>query len=126
MVRADRPRADSAEAGSIVIFDELDASLHPTLRRTVRIFRSPVTNPFGAQLIFTSHDTSLLNHLNRDEVWLTEKRLDGSTRLGALAEFAGERVRKSQNLENAYLHGRFGALPQVDQTEFLRALGLIG
>lgn len=115
------------QTGSVVIFDELDASLHPTLSaELLRIFRSPVTNPYGAQLIFTSHDTSLLNHLNRDEVWLTEKRLDGSTRLGALAEFAGERVRKSQNLESAYLHGRFGALPQVDQTEFLRVLGLIG
>ncbi|MEU1884444.1 AAA family ATPase [Micromonospora rifamycinica] len=115
------------QAGSIVIFDELDASLHPTLSaELLRVFQSPVTNPHGAQLIFTSHDTSLLNHLNRDEVWLTEKQADGSTRLGALAEFAGERVRKSQNLESAYLHGRFGALPQVDQTEFLRALGLIG
>ncbi len=121
------PVLTALHAGSIVIFDELDASLHPTLSaELLRIFRSRVTNPYGAQLIFTSHDTSLLNHLNRDEVWLTEKRLDGSTRLGALAEFAGERVRKSQNLENAYLHGRFGALPQIDQTELLRALGLIG
>ncbi|MEU4780641.1 ATP-binding protein [Micromonospora sp. NPDC023633] len=121
------PVLTALRSGSVVIFDELDASLHPTLSaELLRVFQSPVTNPYGAQLIFTSHDTSLLNHLNRDEVWLTEKRLDGSTRLGALAEFAGERVRKSQNLENAYLHGRFGALPQVDQTEFLRALGLIG
>lgn len=92
----------------------------------IRLFHDPTTNPFGAQLVFTSHDTSLLNHLNRDEVWLTEKRADGSTRLGALAEFAGERVRKSQNLEAGYLHGRFGALPEVDQAEFIRALGLIG
>ncbi|MGW4500166.1 AAA family ATPase [Micromonospora sp. NPDC004336] len=121
------PVLTALQSGSIVIFDELDASLHPTLSaELLRVFRSPVTNPHGAQLVFTSHDTSLLNHLNRDEVWLTEKRIDGSTRLGALAEFAGERVRKSQNLENAYLHGRFGALPQVDQAEFLRALGLIG
>ncbi|WP_329017520.1 AAA family ATPase [Micromonospora rifamycinica] len=121
------PVLTALRAGSIVIFDELDASLHPTLSaELLRVFQSPVTNPHGAQLIFTSHDTSLLNHLNRDEVWLTEKQPDGSTRLGALAEFAGERVRKSQNLESAYLHGRFGALPQVDQTEFLRALGLIG
>lgn len=121
------PVLTALQTGSVVIFDELDASLHPTLSaELLRIFRSRVTNPRGAQLIFTSHDTSLLNHLNRDEVWLTEKRLDGSTRLGALSDFAGERVRKSQNLENAYLHGRFGALPQVDQTEFLRALGLIG
>jgi predicted ATPase len=113
--------------GSVILFDELDASLHPTLSaELIRLFHSPVENPFGAQLIFTSHDTSLLNHLNRDEVWLTEKRSDGSTRLGSLAEFAGERVRKSQNLESAYLQGRFGALPQVDQYEFLRAFGLVG
>ncbi|WP_089313897.1 AAA family ATPase [Actinomadura mexicana] len=113
--------------GSVVLFDELDASLHPTLSaELLRIFHSPAINPRGAQLIFTSHDTSLLNHLNRDEVWLTDKVNDGSTRLGALADFAGERVRKSQNLESAYLHGRFGALPQIDQTDLLRSLGLIG
>lgn len=113
--------------GSLLLFDELDASLHPTLSaQLINLFHSPSTNPAGAQLVFTSHDTSLLNHLNRDEVWLTEKTSDGATRLGALAEFAGERVRKSQNLENAYLHGRFGALPEIDQTAFLRALGLIG
>jgi len=113
--------------GSLVLFDELDASLHPTLSmQLIRLFHDQETNPKGAQLIFTSHDTSLLNHLNRDEVWLTEKLDDGATRLGALAEFAGERVRKSQNLEKAYLHGRFGGLPDVDRTEILRALGLIG
>ena len=121
------PVLTALQSGSMVIFDELDASLHPTLSaELLRVFQSRITNPYGAQLIFTSHDTSLLNHLNRDEVWLTEKRLDGSTRLGGLAQFAGERVRKSQNLESAYLHGRFGALPQLDQTEFLRALGLAG
>lgn len=113
--------------GGIVVFDELDASLHPTVSaELLKIFGSPSLNRKGAQLIFTSHDTSLLNSLNRDEVWLTEKRRDGSTRVGALAEFAGERVRRSQNLENAYLHGRFGALPQVDQADLLRALGLVG
>lgn len=121
------PVLSALKRGSLLLFDELDASLHPTLSaQLVRLFHDPATNPRGAQIVFTSHDTSLLNHLNRDEVWLTEKRPDGSTRLGALADFAGERVRKSQNLESAYLHGRFGALPDVDQVDFLRALGLIG
>lgn len=121
------PVLSALREGSLVLFDELDASLHPTLSmHLIRLFHDPETNPKGAQLVFTSHDTSLLNHLNRDEVWLTEKLDDGATRLGALAEFAGERVRKSQNLERAYLHGRFGALPDVDRTEILRALGLIG
>jgi predicted ATPase len=113
--------------GSLVVFDELDASLHPTLSaELIRLFKRKDTNPLGAQLLFTSHDTSLLRHLNRDEVWLTEKRNDGATRLGSLAEFAGKRVRQSVDLESGYLHGKFGALPQVDEVEFLRALGLIG
>ncbi|MEO3777434.1 ATP-binding protein [Micromonospora sp. B11E3] len=121
------PVLAALRAGSLLLFDELDASLHPTLSmQLIRLFHDPATNPNGAQLVFTSHDTSLLNHLNRDEVWLTEKTADGATRLGALAEFAGERVRRSQNLEKAYLHGRFGALPDIDRTEMLRALGLIG
>lgn len=114
-------------SGSILVFDELDASLHPTLAaHLLGIFADRRTNPKGAQLIFSSHDTSLLAHLNRDEVWLTEKRKNGSTRLGALSDFAGERVRRSAKLESAYLHGKFGALPDIDQTDFLRSLGLIG
>ena len=121
------PLLHALSDGSLLLFDELDASLHPTLSaELIRLFHDPATNPRGAQLVFTSHDTSLLNHLNRDEVWLTEKSGDGATRLGALSDFAGERVRKSQNLERAHLHGRFGALPDVDRTELLRALGLIG
>ena len=111
--------------GRILVFDEIDASLHPRLSaRLLEIFQDPQTNPRGAQLVFTSHDASLLNALNRDEVWLTEKK-SGSTRLVALAEFRGERVRKSLNLERAYLQGRFGAVPQVDQAEVRRALGLV-
>lgn len=121
------PTLNALETGTLLLFDELDASLHPTLSaQLLRLFQNRSTNPRGAQLVFTSHDTSLLNHLNRDEVWLTSKSQSGETRLGALAEFAGERVRKSVNLENAYLHGRFGALPEVDSTALLRALGLIG
>jgi hypothetical protein len=113
--------------GSLLLFDELDSSLHPTLSaELIRLFHDPVTNPSGAQLVFTSHDTTLLNHLNRDEVWFTEKSDSGFTKLGALAEFAGERVRRSRNLADGYLQGRFGALPDTDRTELLRSLGLIG
>lgn len=112
--------------GRVLLLDEIDASLHPRLSaRLIEIFQDPLTNTRGAQLVFTSHDTSLLNSLNRDEVWLTEKVLDATTRLVGLAEFGGERVRKSQNLERAYLQGRFGAVPEVDQVAVRRALGLV-
>ena len=112
--------------GRVLLLDEIDASLHPRLSaRLIEIFQDPLTNTRGAQLVFTSHDTSLLNSLNRDEVWLTEKAPDATTRLVGLAEFGGERVRKSQNLERAYLQGRFGAVPEVDQVAVRRALGLV-
>lgn len=121
------PTLHALSHGALLLFDELDASLHPTLSaELIRIFHDPVSNPRRAQLVFTSHDTSLLNHLNRDEVWFTTKNGDGSTRLGALAEFAGERVRRSVNLESSYLHGKFGALPELDRYSLLRSLGLIG
>jgi hypothetical protein len=119
------PMLDALQRGQILLFDEIDASLHPTLSaRLVELFQDPVTNPRGAQLIFTTHDTSLLNHLNRDEVWLTEKGADGATTLTALAEYGGEKVRRSLNLEKAYLQGRFGAVPELDQVALRSALGL--
>jgi hypothetical protein len=112
--------------GQTLLFDEIDASLHPKLSaKLLELFQDPDTNPSGAQLIFTTHDTSLLNHLNRDEVWLTDKALNGSTQLTALAEYGGDKVRRSLNLEKAYLQGRFGAVPDFDQYLLRQALGLV-
>ena len=120
------PVLDALRHGRILLSDEIDASLHPKLStRLLELFQDPATNPQGAQLIFTTHDTSLLNHLNRDEVWLTEKGTDGATTLTALAEYGGDKVRRSLNLEKAYLQGRFGAVPEFDQVALRRALGAI-
>jgi uncharacterized protein len=73
-------------------------------------------------LIFTSHDTSLLNRLNRDEVWFTEK-VGGQTSLTALSEY---RLRKDQRIEPSYVNGRFGAIPDVKDHLVLEALGVGG
>lgn len=119
------PALTALRRGQVLLFDEIDASLHPKLSaRLLELFQDPKTNPRGAQLIFTTHDTSLLNHLNRDEVWLTEKGDNGATTLTALAEYGGDKVRRSLNLERAYLQGRFGAVPELDQFTLRRALGL--
>ena len=121
------PSLQALHRGAVLIVDEIDASLHPRLSaELIRIFHSPDLNSQGAQLVFTAHDTSLMSALNRDEIWLTDKRDDGSTVLGSLAEFAGERVRKSINFQAGYLSGRFGAVPQLDRADLLRALGVIG
>jgi predicted ATPase len=119
------PALTALRRGQVLLFDEIDASLHPKLSaRLLELFQDPATNPRGAQLIFTTHDTSLLNSLNRDEVWLTEKGAGGATTLTALAEYGGDKVRRSLNLERAYLQGRFGAVPELDQFTLRRALGL--
>jgi energy-coupling factor transporter ATP-binding protein EcfA2 len=108
------PVLGALRRGSPLLLDEIDASLHPLLSmQLLDLFRNPETNPRNAQLIFTTHDTTLLGELNRDEVWLTEKGADGGTVLTGLAEFGGDRVRRSLNLERAYLQGRFGGLPQI-------------
>lgn len=121
------PVLGSLSRGSLLIFDEIDASLHPRLSaELLGLFSNPQTNPKNAQLIFTSHDASLLARLNRDQVWLTEKNELGSSELVPLTDFGGERVRRSQNLEKAYLEGRFGGVPEVDLVAVYRALGLMG
>ena len=119
------PVLTSLRRGRTLLFDEIDASLHPRLSsQLIQLFQDPQTNPRNAQLIFTTHDTSLLNVLNRDEVWLMEKGSDGASSLVALAEYSTPRVRKSLNLERAYLQGRFGAVPEIDQLAIRRVLGL--
>lgn len=121
------PVLRALRTGQILLFDEIDASLHPKLSsHLLTLFQDPETNPRGAQLIFATHDTSLLAWLNRDEVWLTERGDDGATLLTALAEYGGDKVRRSTNLERAYLQGRFGGLPELDEQALRHALGLAG
>ncbi len=103
------------DVGGILLIDELEASLHPSLaRRIVQLFQDPKQNPKRAQLVFTTHDTNLLGSiagdpvLRRDQVWLTEKDDAGATTLYPLTDF---HPRKEENLERGYLQGRYGAIP---------------
>ncbi|MDN3355875.1 ATP-binding protein [Actinomadura sp. DC4] len=119
------PALTALGRGDVFIVDELDASLHPRLASAlVGIFKDPELNPRGAQLVFTSHDTSLLGHvlgesLSRDEVWFTEKGSDGATTLFALNEFP---ARASDNFEKRYLQGRYGAVPMISREDLRAAL----
>lgn len=106
------PVLDILEQGRILVIDELDASLHTLLvRELVRLFHRPEANIGGAQLIFTTHDTSLLDApdlFRRDQVWFVEKNRDQTSALVALSEFS---PRKNEALERGYLMGRYGAVP---------------
>lgn len=105
------PILDILKKGRTLVVDELDNSLHPLLvRRLVEQFHSPTLNPNGAQLIFSTHDTSLLNPdlFRRDQVWFVEKNRTQASTLYPLSDFS---PRKNEALEHGYLIGRYGALP---------------
>lgn len=108
------PWLDALEHGFVVMLDELHDNLHPHLVRfLVNCFHDPRANRFGAQLVFSTHDTSILSQdvFRRDQIWFCERGEDQGTRVYGLNEF---RPRKGVvNLEKAYLSGRFGALPFV-------------
>lgn len=98
----------------VLIIDELDKSLHPYLvEYIVKMFNSLEYNPRGAQLIFNTHDTNLLdlNFFRRDQVWFTEKNDEnGESVLYSLNDFS---IRKSENIEKGYMLGRYGAVPFI-------------
>lgn len=105
------PVLDILNKGMVLVVDELDSSLHPLLvRRLVELFQNPVVNQKGAQLIFTTHDTSLLGPdlFRRDQIWFVEKARDQASKLYPLSDFS---PRKNEALERGYLVGRYGALP---------------
>jgi hypothetical protein len=104
--------------GGILLVDELDAYLHPLLAaHLVNLFQDPATNTSGAQLLFNTHNVSLLGpsapgRLRRDQVWFTEKDDAGATRITPLSDY---RVRdKVENIEKRYLSGRYAAIPFID------------
>ena len=117
MIEIAGPIVDAIRLGQILIVDELDAKLHPFLtRKIISMFMDKSINKNGAQLIFATHDTNLLNiqYLRRDQIWFTEKDKTDSTELYSLVEFrdeAGNKVRNDRNIEKDYINGRYGAIP---------------
>lgn len=98
--------------GHALLIDELSGSLHTLLvRRLIALFHSKTTNPRGAQLIFTTHDTTLLDRdlFRRDQIWLVEKNTaDEATKLFPLSDFS---ARKQEAWQRGYLDGRYGSVP---------------
>ncbi|HJP77214.1 MAG TPA: ATP-binding protein [Pseudonocardiaceae bacterium] len=117
---------DALDTGGAMFIDEIDASLHPLLTaRLIGLFREAETNPHGAQLIFTTHDASLIGTalgeevLERDQIWFVEKDRGGASRLYPLSDF---KPREGENRERRYLGGSYGAVPVVSATGFAEAV----
>ena len=108
------PWLDTLKNGYVLVIDELHDNLHPKLVQfLVQLFHSSKTNPKNAQLVFTTHETSILNQevFRRDQIWFCEKDSSQATRLFPLTDFSPRKGR--ENLEANYLAGRYGALPYL-------------
>lgn len=113
------PIIDALDNGKRIVIDELDSKLHPLLiRKIIALFNAAETNPKGAQLLFTTHDTFLLSAgiFRRDQVWFTQKDNFGATETYSLAEY---KVRSGSPFERDYLQGKYGATPILGDIEKL-------
>jgi uncharacterized protein len=113
------PLYETLRDGRLALVDELSASLHPSLvREVIRAFHDRRLNAKGAQLVFATHDTSLLSgaFFRRDQVWFTEKNPAGATDLYSLQDIKD--VRPDEPFEKGYIRGRYGAIPFFGQFDF--------
>jgi len=112
------------EASSVLLLDEIDAHFHTDIVDLIlKLFQDPEINAKGAQLIFTTHDTNVLNSsfLRRDQIWFVSKT-DGSSTLKSLDEYDRKYVRHDSPFESFYRDGRLGALPQVSYSSVKSAV----
>lgn len=111
---------DALEAGALLLVDEIEASMHPLLtRHLIEIVQDSAINTKHTQLIFTTHDTGLLDLtlLRRDQICFAEKNeRTMETQLYELIEFS---PRKGENIYKGYLQGRYGAVPFIGEGSYL-------
>lgn len=105
---------EAMKSGAVLVVDEIEASMHPLLtRHLIEMIQDKTINQNHAQLIFTTHDTGLLDLtlLRRDQIWFAEKDENTmQTDIYALTEFS---PRKQENIAKGYLQGRYGAVPFI-------------
>ena len=101
------------EYGHLLMMDEFESSLHPLLaRHIVELFQNPERNTGGGQLIFVSHNTTLLDLelLQKSQIGLVEKDIEtGETDLYTMEDISG--IKRHENIAKGYLQGRYGAIP---------------
>jgi AAA15 family ATPase/GTPase len=93
----------------VLIFDELDTSLHPLIIEQLILQHHKKDN---TQLLFTTHDTHLMDSkvLRRDQFWFTQRDRLGATRLSSIYDYEG---REGEDIEKRYFEGRYRALPII-------------
>jgi hypothetical protein len=107
------PLLEAIEHGKLLLIDEFDTSLHPLVARfLVQLVNDPAVSNRGAQLLLTSHNTTLmdLSFLRRDEIWLAQLNPDHTSLLAPLLQSS---PRKHEMVAKNYLRGRYGAVPLI-------------
>lgn len=105
------PILNALDLGHTFVVDEINKSLHPiALKGIIALFSNKTLNKHNAQLIFTTHDTSIMTLMDRDQIWLMDKDTQGTSTLSSISEFEG---RPADAIEKRYLSGRYGALPNI-------------
>lgn len=113
------PAIESAlTKGGILLIDEIERELHPVLASyIVSKFQNKQSNPLGAQVIFTTHNTEFMNEeiIRKDQIYFVDKnQSDGSSELYTISEFS---TKTSENIQKGYLLGKYGAVPDIDIEE---------
>ena len=107
---------DAIATGKTLVLDEAERSLHPILlRNLVSLFFDRKLNSRNAQLIFTTHDLSIMDgdFMRRDQFWFVEKGgREGASELYPLSAYS---PRKDDNILNRYLYGAYGAVPFIEE-----------
>jgi hypothetical protein len=109
------PLLSAIEHGKLLLIDEFDISLHPLVARyLIRLINDPALSDRGAQLLLTSHNTTLMdvNVLRRDEIWLMSLDDNDASQLSPVWR-APVPPRKHELIAKGYLRGRYGAVPAV-------------
>lgn len=109
-------------SGSVLVWDELETSLHPHIAElVVSLFNDPAINKNNAQLLFTTHNLALMNSkkMRKDQLWLIEK-IDGVSELISLDEFASSQLKNDSPFAKWYYDGRLGGLPSIDYAAIKR------
>ena len=112
---------DVLDKGTLLAYDEMNLAIHPSLfRMLLEIFNRPDINTKGAQLLFTSHDISIIGnepYFRADQIWFAEKNTDGESQLYSAQDF--EDIDINVPFENWYRAGRFGALPTPKSVDYI-------
>lgn len=106
------------ECGGLLLVDELEKEMHPLMvEMIVSKFQSQSSNPNHAQIIFTTHDTELLNMnlLRKDQLYFADKsKKDGASELYSISEL---QTPTNENIRKGYLLGKYGGTPDIEIEE---------